>query len=585
MDDRGPLRVMFVITCMPVGGAERLLVELIRGLDRTKFLPELCCLKYPGPLGEMLAKEVPTFSGLLAHKYDFGVLRRLTRLMQSRRTDAVVTVGTGGDKMFWGRLAGWFSGAPVICSALHSTGLPDHVELPNRLLAPITDAFIAVAKPHGVYLTQHEGCPARKVQVIPNGVDTRVFHPRWPNPALKKELGLEDDAPVRPLEPRSTGSVSAPRGNRLAAPEAGGPLGDAVSQDERATGALRFVASFGALLSRCLDPINRLERGLPPFPVEVAGGTTKDSDAYPVIRLKPLDEDETPFWDPSRRQRLLARARQWVEKPAAWAARLTDRDRPGTPPEPETLRAAEPGQWEARQAPPAIAELPVLRFATVHEPAVVADVYEGDEGEGIVPVGWLWTKRLGLGATLLAGATLGALTFETWSPRAAEIGETTLSEIDGRVRSHHLAGQRQKAVAEVADGLPQLDPETIGLVMAASPTGLLDAAGVFELACDATDRGVSALTASDARDLEALQQRLLHALLPGERERLREFDLARAREAVFPIDGRQALLAHARGTRQLPPADRERLRLLLGRAISAGLARPRQAATGDAATL
>ena len=185
-----------MITCMPVGGAERLLVELIRGLDRSKFLPELCCLKYPGPLGELLAKEVPAFTGLLSHKYDFGVLRRLTRLMRSRRIDAVITVGTGGDKMFWGRLAGWFSGAPVICSALHSTGLPDRVEFPNRLLAPITDAFIAVAESHGVYLTQHEGCSARKVRAIPNGVDTRVFHPRWPDPALKKELGLEDDAPV-----------------------------------------------------------------------------------------------------------------------------------------------------------------------------------------------------------------------------------------------------------------------------------------------------------------------------------------------------------------------------------------------------
>ncbi len=185
-----------MITCMPVGGAERLLVELLRGMDRSKFLPELCCLKYPGPLGELLAREVPTFSGLLAHKYDFAVLPRLTRLMRSRRIDAVVTVGTGGDKMFWGRLAGRFSQVPVICSALHSTGLPDHVELPNRLLTPITDAFIAVAEPHGVYLTQHEGCPAQKVRVIPNGVDTGKFHPSWPNPKLKEELGLEDDVPV-----------------------------------------------------------------------------------------------------------------------------------------------------------------------------------------------------------------------------------------------------------------------------------------------------------------------------------------------------------------------------------------------------
>ena len=59
IEDRGPLRVMFVLTSMPVGGQETLLVELIRRLDRARFLPELCCLKQLGPLGEVLASEVP----------------------------------------------------------------------------------------------------------------------------------------------------------------------------------------------------------------------------------------------------------------------------------------------------------------------------------------------------------------------------------------------------------------------------------------------------------------------------------------------------------------------------------------------
>ncbi|MEA1951617.1 MAG: glycosyltransferase [Planctomycetota bacterium] len=196
LEDRGPLGVMFVATCMPVGGAETLLVDLVRRMDRSRFSPELCCLKFRGPLGYVLAEEIPTFSGLLAHKYDFGVLTRLKNLMLRRRVDAVVTVGTGGDRMFWGRLAARWARMPVICSALHSTGLPDHVELSNRLLAPITDAFIAVAKPHGLYLTTHEGCPAGKVRVINNGVDVEKFHPRWPAAALREELNLPQDAPV-----------------------------------------------------------------------------------------------------------------------------------------------------------------------------------------------------------------------------------------------------------------------------------------------------------------------------------------------------------------------------------------------------
>lgn len=193
---RDPLRVMFVITSMPVGGAETLLVNLVRRLDRSRFHPELCCLKEFGPLGEVLAAEIPAHTGLLAHKYDFAVLKRLTLLLRERKIDAVVTVGTGGDKMFWGRLAAWRAGVPVILSALHSTGLPDHVEFPNRLLSPITDGFIGCATPHARYLTTNEGCPARKVYVVPNGVDTERFCPVPANEELRASLGLTPDNPV-----------------------------------------------------------------------------------------------------------------------------------------------------------------------------------------------------------------------------------------------------------------------------------------------------------------------------------------------------------------------------------------------------
>ncbi len=194
--DRGPLRTLFVITSMPVGGAETLLVNLMRRLDREHVVPQLCCLKELGPLGEVAAQEVTAHRHLIRHKFDGRVLGRLRRVIDQQRIDAVVTVGAG-DKMFWGRLAAWLEGVPVILSALHSTGWPDTIGRLNRWLTPVTDSFIAVAAHHGRFLVEQEGFAESKVTVIPNGVDTQRFR-ALPDSraALRGQLGIPLAAPV-----------------------------------------------------------------------------------------------------------------------------------------------------------------------------------------------------------------------------------------------------------------------------------------------------------------------------------------------------------------------------------------------------
>lgn len=194
-EDRGPLRVMFVHTEVVVGGAETLLLEIIRNLDRTRFAPELCCLKRLSELGEVISKEMPTHTGLLKHKFDYRVLRRLTALLRDRKIDAVVTIGTGGDRMFWGRLAGWRANVPVILSALHATGYPMKVERLNRLLTPLTDGFIGCAKTHSKFLVASEGCPQDRVFTIWNGVDVGRFRSR-DRAAARRRLGLDERTPV-----------------------------------------------------------------------------------------------------------------------------------------------------------------------------------------------------------------------------------------------------------------------------------------------------------------------------------------------------------------------------------------------------
>ncbi|MEZ6137212.1 MAG: glycosyltransferase [Pirellulaceae bacterium] len=199
-----PLRVQFITTSLPVGGAEVLLLNLVKRLDKNRFSPEVVCLKEAGELGEEFSRVVPVHDNWLQSKWDARVLFRLAKHFRQSKTDAVITVGAG-DKMFWGRAAARLAGVPVICSALHSTGWPDGIGTLNRLLTRITDGFIAVAQQHTEHLVQFEKFPRDRVFMIPNGVDTDRFRPNhamrgW----LRDSLGLPRDCKL-------TGIVAALR--------------------------------------------------------------------------------------------------------------------------------------------------------------------------------------------------------------------------------------------------------------------------------------------------------------------------------------------------------------------------------------
>ncbi len=282
------LRTLFIITSMPVGGAETLLCELAKRFDPAKIVPEICCLKEPGPLGEHLGAEIPVHSRLLAHKYDIWVLGRLRRLMRRRRIDCVVTVGCG-DKLFWGRLAAFLARVKVICSALHSAGMPERIEGVNRLLSPLTDAFIALSPWHARYLALHEGCPPERIHVIPNGVDTVRFAPRPRCAKLRRALELPPEARtagiVAALRPEKNHRLFLEAAARIRAEEPGtyflivgdGPMRSSLESycgELRLNGCVRFLGTR----SDIPDLWSQMEVGL----------LTSTHEAYPVTLLEAM---------------------------------------------------------------------------------------------------------------------------------------------------------------------------------------------------------------------------------------------------------------------------------------------------------
>jgi hypothetical protein len=429
-----------------------------------------------------------------------------------------------------------------------------------------------------------------------------------------------DDRPASPLEAPGDRPPSPRRAARASvADDDGGVVLEWLSRpDGLGEKLLGAVSAFGTILGRLLDPISRLERGLPllppdrpeprraadaaaepsPGPLRTGGPTggvgvladevsapvdavghrpSAAGDGLPIIPLKPLiDDPARPRVIPKLR-RLQTRMSGWIDGLTARIGRLVPREGPPppSPDEPAASRVVEPTPRVPLAAPPPVSELPTVRFAETHEPKEAEEVYDGQEGfEGtsIIQAAWGWTRRLVLLSVLVVGVVFAARTWESWFPRAGELGNRMFVEVDERVRSLDLDERQLQAVETAVGQLPHLDPETIRLIMSNSPAGVLDPSEVFAVACDATDRGVAILTSGEARELEALRAELLGTLRSAERRRIREYDRARARAVVFPYEHRLVLALFARGARALPPESRERLQNLSGKAIAAGLA-------------
>jgi len=192
-----PVTVAFIISSLNPGGVEGKLVAVVKRLDRSRFRPLVCCLHAGGKLAREFDPDI-LCEGLLRAKGDVAILPRLIRLFRRERVQIVFTLGAY-DAGWWGRWAAWMAQVPVIIMSLHRTDMLNGkpaVDPVNRLLTPITDAFVAMSERHRDYLVNVEKLPADRLVVIPNGVDLETFYPLGNREQFKSQLGLPSSSRV-----------------------------------------------------------------------------------------------------------------------------------------------------------------------------------------------------------------------------------------------------------------------------------------------------------------------------------------------------------------------------------------------------
>jgi glycosyltransferase involved in cell wall biosynthesis len=193
--------VMMVLTSAVRGGVEEVVLGLLQRLDPSEFRLSIAA---PRALLDALAPDLSAvrLDALAAEAESLsrvGQLRGLATFMRRLRPDVVNphlfrstavaapltrALGTGRVvETYHGREA-WRQGP------LRGRFVVD------RLVSGLVTRVIAVSRGAADFLVHGKGYPAHKVVVVPNGRDLTRFTPGAHREAVRKELGLDRDAPV-----------------------------------------------------------------------------------------------------------------------------------------------------------------------------------------------------------------------------------------------------------------------------------------------------------------------------------------------------------------------------------------------------
>lgn len=329
-----PIKVLHLAGSAEWAGGEVYLLQLAARLDRARFSLSVVC-PAEGPLVSRLeqlgvAAVVVPMEARLA---DPRAVLALARHFRRERPDIVQSHGARAN--FYGRMAARLARVPRHLSTVHNSLYDYPVSrlrralylALDRLTVPWTERILCVAESLARDLVDRSRVPARKVQVIPNGVDLDRFDPARAEGGRIRQAFALGRSPVLGLVGRMTPQkdhatfLAAVAAVRAASPDVralivgDGPLRPAIAAEAarlgladvcRFTGVRDDIPDCLAAMSVVL--ISSVSEGLPFVALEaLALGRPLVATAVNGV-TEIVEPDVTGVLVPPRRPHLLARA-------------------------------------------------------------------------------------------------------------------------------------------------------------------------------------------------------------------------------------------------------------------------------------
>ena len=189
------IRVAEVIPGLHYGGMERILHDLVRELSARGLEVHIVITDQVGRFGEGLERFAVLHPAPRMSRLSLLYPARLARLLRDIAPDVV---HSHGGVWLKAAVASRLARVPVVIHSEHGRPVPDRWidRAIDNLASRFTDTIIAVGEDLANLLARKVVHDPRRVRVIANGVDVERLKPGPTTGALRRELGIPQDAPV-----------------------------------------------------------------------------------------------------------------------------------------------------------------------------------------------------------------------------------------------------------------------------------------------------------------------------------------------------------------------------------------------------
>lgn len=183
------IKIIHIIPALNIGGAEKILIDILRNINKNRFEFLVICLKEAGVLASQLQSVgIPIVSVDKKSKLGIDSLIKMIRIIRKFQPNIIHTHLFGGT--IYGRVSAWIARVKCVVTTEHN--ITAHEGFAHKIIkkatAGLTNYTTCVSKAVKEYVVAYEGVREPRVQIIYNGIVVEKFWHNQRNYSQKENL-------------------------------------------------------------------------------------------------------------------------------------------------------------------------------------------------------------------------------------------------------------------------------------------------------------------------------------------------------------------------------------------------------------